>query len=260
MNIAIFVITVVCQPVIGTETHAAPIMASRVDIVGSGFNGTDSTGPIKLFVCPGDGFQLGRGDPFRATGGRLERMRIVRSGTGGVAINLTARSIAERPGQYTLRDLLILGMSDLKTTKTVDNWETGLRVDGGDDPELKKNNVAGLRCVYAENVRIAGCLGDSILLKNATHFTGSAIQVDPGSAKRVPAVVIQDSRHVLIDKMNIFGEVHVRGSNVIVLSGYAQTIYIDKACADINITGVVGKVVVERGAKRVMVNTVGTGK
>ncbi len=235
------------QPLTDARIETAPWVASRVDIVGQGWTSTDVMGPAVHFVGTGDGFVLGAGDPFRATGGRLERLKIVRKGSGGTAIKMVATSIAERPGQYTLRDLLILGDSDLHNSTTVDNWDCGILIDGG---SLNKVNEAGIRCVRMDNVRIAGCLGDSLVLRNVLHFNGSAIQVDPGSSKRVPNVLIENSQHVVFGG-NIFGELHVRGSKIVRIDGYVQTLRIDRNCSDVVVTGSVGKLAVDFRARRI---------
>lgn len=245
MNACLIIVAVLCQPEIitGTQSHAAPIITSRVDIEGQGFNGTDPTGPIVLFAgC--DGFDLGKGDAFRATGGRLERLRIATSGSGSTALKFFASSKAERPGEVVLRDLKILGLSDLNG-RGKNNWDRGLVIDGGD---LNDVNAAGIRRVSVESLRVAGCLSDSIVLRNVTHFHGRDIQIDRGSSpKEKPSVIIENSRHVFLSQMNLFGELHLRGCDVLVFDGYAQTIFVSADCKRINIRGIVDKLVIYGG-------------
>jgi hypothetical protein len=237
-------IATLAQPLAELETHKEPIVAARVDISGNGFNGTDRTGPIVLFDgC--DGFDLGRGDPFRATGTHMERLRIVTSGTGGTALKFFAESKAERPGEIVLRDLKIMGMSDLNGHGK-HNWERGLVIDGG---ELFEVNAAGIRRVDVEGLRVAGCLSDSVYLRNVTHFHGRNIQIDRGSAKeKVPSFVIEKSRHVFLCEMNLFGELHLRDCTNIIFDGYAQTVFVDAKCQGIVVRGIVDRLVVEDGA------------
>lgn len=232
------------QPLTEPTFRTEPFIAARVNIVGDGFHGNDVTGPMVVFNCH-DGFDLGRGDPYRATGGRIERIKIVKQGTGGTAIALRATSKAERPGEYVIRDVKILGYSDLRGTPTIDNWETGLLIDGGN---LNETNAAGIRCVRIDGLRVAGCIGESVVLRNVTHVTATGLQVDPGSVKRVPVVIVENSRHVFIYGLNVFGEVHLRGCENVILSGYAQVIRIDRKCVGVTIEGRVPKVQVERGA------------
>ncbi|HET6423797.1 MAG TPA: hypothetical protein VFG20_08955 [Planctomycetaceae bacterium] len=233
------------QPLTETKTHTTPIVAPRVDIVGEGFNGTDPTGPILVFAgC--DGFDLGKGDPFRATGGRLERLRIVTNGTGGTALKFFAASKAERPGEIILRDLKILGLSDLNG-RGKNNWERGLVIDGG---ELNEVNASGVRSISVEWLRVAGCLSDSIALRNVTHFHGRDIQINQGTApeEKVPTFVIESSRHIFLSQMNLFGELHLRDCHNVIFDGYAQSISVDAKCRGIVLRGIVDRLTVEKGA------------
>ena len=253
MNCLLLLIAAFSQTITAPQLRSEPWVAARVDVQGQGFNGTDIGGPMVQFVnC--DGFRLGSGDPFRATGGRIERLKVIKHGTGGTAIALRATSAGERPGECVIRDVKIMGYSDLRNTITSDNWETGLLVDGGN---LNEVNAAGIRCVDVDGLRVAGCLGPSVDVKNATHFRCRALQVDPGSAGRVPQVTVEDSRHVFFTEANVFGEVHFRECKVVRFDGYAQVLRVDAKCADVTITGTVGKLDIAKGAKRINVNGVG---
>lgn len=256
MNAFLIIIAALTQtfPVNGTLTFTQPWTASRVDIQGNGWNGTDKTGPALLFM-PGstDGLVLGGGDPYRATGGRIERVRIVRKGSGGTAIKITALSAAERPGEMIIRDVLTCGLSDLQGGNP-DNWDTGLLIDGG---TLLEVGAAGVRRVRIEHFRAASCLGDSIVLRNVTHLSGDDIQIDQGTANRVPAMIVENSRHVQLSHLNLFGELQVRGSTNVRIDGYVQTLRIDAKCQGIHVTGIVGAVHVEPGAGVVLLCSVG---
>lgn len=222
---------------------AGTYKAPRIDITGVGFNGNDITGPIA--VCSGnDGFIIGEKAQFLGTGSRFERMRIAKRGTGGTALKFYAFSKADRPGEIVIRDVKVLGWSDLKGGSTKDLWEHGLIVDGGD---LNDVNAAGIRRILLDNVRVAGCLGDSIVLRNVTHVTALHTEVEAGNSGRVPNVIVENSRHLDL-RLNVFGEVHLRNCNVATVSGYFQTLRIDAKCRDVVVTGIAGKLVVEPGA------------
>lgn len=231
------------QTLTETVTHMEPLKAPRVDIVGQGFNGTDPVGPILQFAgC--DGLELGQGDPFRATGSHIERVRIVTNGTGGTALKFFASSKAERPGEIVIRDVKIMGMSDLNG-RGKNNWNHGLVIDGG---ELNEVNAAGIRKIIVENLRVAGCQSDSIILRNVTHFHGHAIEIDNGTAMREspPRMIIEHSRHVFLSQMNLFGEVVLRDCQNVILDGYAQVVTIEPGCKGIMISGIVDRLLVDK--------------
>lgn len=231
------------------QFYRAPIVAPRVEIVGSGCNGTDPTGPILCFD-PGvrDGITLGAGDPFRATGSRISGTRVARYASGGTAIKIAALNEGERPGEIVLRDILVCGMSDLAGGDAKDNWDTALLIDGGN---LTATGAAGVRRIRIDNFRAASCLGDSIVLRNVTHLTGTAIQIDKGTSPRpVPTMVVEKSRHVNIS-VNLFGELHIRNSDVVTVSGYVQTLRVDRLSTNVVVSGVVGQYVPERGGSYV---------
>lgn len=227
----------------GRMDYALPITAPRVCIVGSGYNGTDVTGPMLVFNGASGGIRCGSADPFRATGARIDSVRVVRVGTGGCAVSFVARSAAERPGEIVIRDVLVCGLSDLQGGSVKDNWETGLLIDGGD---LNDTNAAGVRRVRLDGVRVASCLGDSIVLRNVTHLTATHLQIDKGTANRVPTMIVENSRHLDL-AVNIFGELHLRGCDVVNVRGYVQTLRVDAKCRNVTINGVVGKYEPERG-------------
>lgn len=227
-------------------TSALPIVAPRVCITGHGYNGTDETGPMILFNGRDGGIYCGSGDHFRATGSVVDRVRVVRVGSGGVAASFTAKSAAERPGEIVIRDVLTCGLSDLRGGQPKDNWDTGLLIDGG---TLLEPGAAGIRRIRIDNFRAASCLAESIILRNVTHVTALHTEVEAGNSGRVPNVIVENSRHLDL-RLNVFGEVHLRGCNVVVIDGYIQTLRINKACRDIVVRGVVGKLVVEDGAPK----------
>lgn len=248
MNAFLILIAAIAQtvPVNGTLTFTQPWTTSRVDVAGNGWNGTDKTGPALLFM-PGaaDGLVIGAGDPYRATGGKIERVRIVRKSSGGTAIKITALSAAERPGETIIRDVLTCGLSDLQGGNP-DNWDTGLLIDGG---TLLDVGAAGVRRVRIEHFRAASCLSDSIVFRNVTHLSGDDIQIDQGTAPgRVPTMIVENSRHVQLAGLNIFGELQIRGSANVRIDGYVQTLRVDAKCQGIHVTGVVGAVQVDNGA------------
>lgn len=228
-------------------TSAMPIMAPRVCIVGHGYNGTDETGPLILFNGKDGGIYCGSGDPFRATGSNIDSCRIVRVGTGGCAVSFVARNAAERPGEIVIRDVLACGLSDLRGGTVKDNWDTGLVIDGG---TLLEPGAAGIRRVRIDNFRAASCLAESIILRNVTHVTGTAIQIDQGTANRVPQMLMENSRHVDL-QVNIFGELRINGCDVVRIGGYVQQLYIDRNCKNVVVSGTVDKFTMERGAKAV---------
>lgn len=226
---------------------AMPIVAPRVCIVGHGYNGTDETGPMILFNGKDGGIYAGAGDPFRATGSLVGGVRVVRVGSGGCAVSFVARNPAERPGEIVIRDVLTCGLSDLRGGQPTDNWDTGLLIDGG---TLLEPGAAGIRRVRIDNFRAASCLAESIILRNVTHVTGTGIQIDKGTANRVPVMLVENSRHVDLT-VNIFGELHVRGCEIVNIRGYVQTLYIDKKCRNVTVSGTVDRLVPEPGAKSV---------
>jgi hypothetical protein len=239
----ILIIAAICQPLTGTDTRTSSWIAPRIDIVGSGFNGTDATGPILQFAQGvRDGIVLGAGDPFRATGSRIERVRVARLGSGGVGIKIVALDEGQRPGEISIRDVLVCGMSDLRGGNP-DNWDTALLIDGG---PLTAVNAAGVRRIRIDKFRAASCLSDSIIFRNVTHLCGTDIQVDRGTAHgTMPTLIIENSTHVFLDGLNVFGEVHLRGKcSVIQIRGYAQAIYIGAECSQVNFSGSADKVVV----------------
>lgn len=277
MNLLLILAAILSQPVetiTGLREMSAPWTVPRIDIEGRGPNGTDPTGPVIRFGHGVEnGFVLGAGDPFRATGTRFDRLRIARLGTGGTAIKIVAKSAAERPGEIVINDVLVCGWSDLRGATTKDNWDTALLIDGGNEPELTKSGVAGIRRVRIDRFRAASCLGDSIVFRNVTHLVGTDIQIDQGTATemvmlfgsplirpRVPVMVIENSRHVFLAGINIFGELHLRNCNNVVVSGYVQTLRIDKACKDIVVVGLVGKAAIEAKAARVNISGMGVVK
>ncbi len=238
--------------VTGTQHHEQSWTAPRVCISGQGPNGTDRTGPIIRFGYGAtDGIVLGAGDPFRATGTLIERVRVVRQGTGGTAIKIVALSVAERPGEIVIRDVLTCGMSDLQGGTVVDNWDTALLIDGG---PVVGSGVAGIRRTRIDHFRAASCVGDAIVFKNVTHLAGTDIQGDRGTSGRVPTLVIEDSRDVNLSQLNWFGEVHLRGANsVINIDGYAQVIYVSEATIKINVRGTIDRMVVYAEGKPPMI-------
>ena len=263
MNWLLILAAVLSQTVTITDLQdrSAPWQQARIDIEGRGPNGTDPTGPIVRFGHGvADGFVLGAGDPFRATGSRIERLRIARQGTGGTAIKIVAKSPAERPGEIVINDVLVCGWSDLKGSSTKDNWDTALLIDGGTDAELTKSGVAGVRRIRIDQFRAASCLGDSIVFRNVTHLVGTGIQIDRGTSGRVPNMIIEDSRHIFLSGLNLFGELHLRNCNNVVLSGYVQTLRIDKDCRDVVVVGLVGKSAIEAKAARVNISGMGVVK
>lgn len=241
--------------VTGTIIWTQPWQTSRVDVQGvDGFNGTDKTGPALLFM-PGaaDGLVLGAGDPYRATGGKIERVRVVRKGTGGAAIKITAKSAAGRPGELIIRDVLTCGLNDLQGG-TPDNWDTGLLIDGGDLTEV---NAAGIRRVRIERFRAASCLSDSIVLRNCVHLSADDVQIDRGTAKRdSPTMVIENCQHANFGKLNLFGELQLRGSTNVVIDGYVQTLRVDGNCRGVNVRATCGAVHVDAGAEVVLLCSV----
>lgn len=228
-------------------TSALPIVAPRVCIRGEGYNGTDETGPMIVFNGKDGGVYCGQGDDFRATGSRVDSCRIVRVGTGGAALSFVARNKAERPGEIVIRDVLTCGLSDLRGGNVKDNWDTGLVIDGG---TLLEPGAAGIRRVKIDNFRAASCLDKSIHINNVTHLTGTGIQIDQGTANRVPQMLVENSRHVDL-AVNIFGELHVRGCEIVNIRGYVQSLYIDRHCKSVVVSGIVDKMTLERGAKAV---------
>lgn len=248
MNSLLLVIAALLQPAKGVDVvtdtvyRDAPIRAARVDIVGTGFNGTDPTGPAICFQSRAvDGFVLGAGDPFRATGSRLDRLRIVREGNGGTAIKFVATSASERPGEIVLRDILVCGMTDLRGGPQKHNWETALLIDGG---ALNESGAAGVRRIRIDHFRAASCLGESIVLRNVTHVVATDVQIDRGTSPRaVPQITIENSRHVFIYGLNIFGEIHIRACENVVIDGYAQAVYVDARCKGVKLSGVFPRMV-----------------
>ena len=124
-------------------------------------------------------------------------------------------------------------------------------IDGGD---LTDTNAAGIRRVRIDGLRVASCLGDSIVLRNVTHLTATHLEIDKGTANRVPCMIVENSRHLELT-VNIFGELHLRGCDVVNVRGYVQTLRIDKNCRNVVVSGIVGKYEPERGGA--MVNTWG---
>ncbi len=228
-------------------TSALPIVAPRVCIRGEGYNGTDETGPMIVFNGKDGGIYCGSGDAFRATGSKIEGVRLARVGTGSRAISFVAASKAERPGEIVIRDVLTCGLSDLRGGQPTDNWDTGLLIDGGN---LTEPGAAGIRRVRMDNFRAASCLAESIILRNVTHVTGTGIQIDQGTANRVPQMLVENSRHVDL-QVNIFGELRINGCDVVRIGGYVQQLYIDKSCKNVVVSGTVDKLTMERGAKAV---------
>lgn len=231
------------KPVIvtSTELFRAPIVAPRVNIRGEGFNGTDPTGPVLLFdVGTDNGICVGvvtqKKDEFRCTGGSVERVRIVCRGQGGAAFYAACHSSAARPGELKFRDVKIMGLSDVQGGPTKDNWEIGAAFIG--------TKGIDLRSVDMELVRIAGCRGDSLVAKYVTHFTARNIEVDTGKSGRIPTVVFENCRQVNFSG-RVFGEIHLRGCEVVEVTGYAQAVYIDKACKMVTLRGIFPKVVSE---------------
>lgn len=240
---SLYLLLALCLPqevLLETQHCPYPWVASRIDLEGNGYNGTDPTGPLLCFHGT-DGLQLGSGAAYRATGSKLERLRIVTTGNGGTAVQFFARSAAERPGESVIRDVKILGLSDLQGG-TPQRWEHGLVIDGGD---LNETNQAGARTFLIEGLRVAGCLGDSIRLTNVTHFFGRAIEIDQGKAPRVPSMIVERSRHIFLDQVNVFGELHLRGCQRVLVRGYVQTLYVDANCRDVLIEGIVDRLVVD---------------
>lgn len=282
MNFLLLILAAISQPVepippveiTGRADVSSSWVVPRMDIYGVGFNGTDEDGPIVRFGHGvTDGFVLGAGKPYRATGSRFERLRISRLGTGGMAIKFVATSPAERPGEIVINDVLVCGWSDLKGSTTKDNWDTALLIDGSNEPELTRSGVAGIRRIRIDRFRAASCLGDSIVFRNVTHLVGTDIQIDQGTATevvmlfgapvirpRVPVMVVENSRHVSLYGLNIFGELHIRNCNNVVVSGYVQTLRIDAKCRDVIVSANVKAHAVERGAMRVNVSGMGVVK
>jgi hypothetical protein len=241
MNAVLLLCALLGQLITDTVRYPASMTAPRINLVGSGSNGTDPTGPVVLFEHSApSGYLLGSGNPFRATGNLVSGVRIVRQGSGGTALAFVATSAAERPGEIVIQNTKIGGWRALAGGETFDGFDCGVLFDG---------RAVDIRRVHTANLRIFDCAGDSLIVRNVTHFYSADLEVDKGAANRVPNVIVENSRHVRFYGAEIFGEIHFRGCDQVRFDGYAQIIRIDKACSNVIVTSTCPKILVERGGK-----------
>lgn len=247
------------------QLQVVPFNAARPVIIGEGSNGNDPDGPLLKFNGGGDGLcYTGIGKPFRATGGKAHRVRVVRGGTvdEGTGFLIKTLNDGERPGEVWVSDVKILGYRDLtgSTTETA-RWVEGFVADGSSQTV---NGAAGLRVLNIDGLRVASCTGrgDFIRFDNCVHLTGTRIQIDPGriDAGQRAILRIRNGQNIFLDKLIINGDVIVEGSpKFVMVAGYMDTVRIGGQVDGIVVDGHVRTLIVEAGARgrcRGMVTTV----
>lgn len=242
---------ITADPLVETVTKRVDLYSARksprVCITGVGPVGNDPTGPMLAFASRGHGLDLGAGDPYRATGNHVSGIKLIKAETfvGGDAIHLEALNGGERPGQSLFDNILIMGESSL-TGNGRALWERGIYASGKLLPQV--TNANGVRWLVFRTIRITDCMGESILLENATHAFFHTVEIDTGSSGRIPVAAFRDCSHVFLSQANMFGEVQFYGCKVVIFDGYAQTVIVDSKCESVLIRGIVDKLVVQAGA------------
>ncbi len=241
------------EMITGRVDYAGPVtIGAARNIIGTGTNGNDIVGPIAVFGKDaagnvGDGFVIsGQGAPFRATGGSLQNLRVIRkAGTdGGRAIVITAMNSAQRPGEVLLRRLKVFPESALSSAGP-GRWEQGIVIDGS---AVTTPGAAGVRRITMDDIRVAGCTGRFVHLKNAVHCCMNAVQLDPGG---VPLAVfeIEDGQNIEGTNLIIHGDLIFTGSPLEVsLHGRFHTIRIGGESRAVTIFGTAHFLFVEAGA------------
>ncbi len=243
------------EMITGKVEYAGPceIGAAR-NIIGTGTNGNDVVGPIALFGADiagiaGDGFVItGHDAPYRATGGSLQNLRVVRkAGTnGGRAIVVSAADTGHRPGEVLLRRLKVFPESALSSA-AAGRWADGVVIDGS---ALTTPGAAGIRRTTMDDVRVSSVAspGRAFFLNNAVHCCMTNVQVDPGG---VPLAVfeIKDGQNIEGVNMIIHGDLIFTGTPVEVsLHGRFHTIRICGGARAVTIFGTTHFLYVEPGA------------
>lgn len=233
----------------GFAAFDGPIEIGRAtNVIGVGTNGNDLVGPIAEFGGDNaDGFVVnGRDALYRATGGSIENLRILRkNGTnGGRAVVLTALDAAQRSGELTLRKLKIFPAGSLGGGGS-GRFRDGLVIDGS---MLTTPGAAGIRRVMIDDVRVAGATGRSIFLNNAVHCCLSNVQVDPGGVP-LAIVEIRDGQNIEGVNMIVHGDLILSGSPVeVALHGRFHTLRIGGGSRAVTIFGTAHFLYVDEGA------------
>lgn len=221
-------------------------------IAGRGTNGNDPEGAVVVFKNADDetvtdGYVInGLSAPFRATGGGLENLRIVKKcgHFGGRAVVVTALNSAERSGEYTFRRLKIFKQGALAGGAD-SAWQDGFVVDGS---MLTTSGAAGIRRVMIDDVRVAGVLGRSFFLNNAVHCCLTNCQVDPGGVP-LATFEIKDGQNIEAVNLIIHGDLILTGSPVEVsLHGRFHTIRVGAGARAVTFFGTAHFLYVEPGA------------
>lgn len=226
------------------------VVGQSKNIVGTGCNGNDYVGPIMVFSGTGQNGIVVNGEnaPYRATGGKIENLRICRKrGTsGGTAIHIYAIDAAQRPGEIALRRLKLFPEAALGGGGVgVGNWATGLHVDGS---MLTTSGAAGIRRVTMDDVRIAGCDNRSMVLNNVVHCCMNNVQVDPGSAAAASIEII-DGQNIEATNIIVHGDLIIGGkATEVALHGRFHTVRIGSQCRAVTIFGTTHFLYVDQGA------------
>lgn len=236
----------------------APLVVGRPFIIGSDLGplGNDNGGPLFRFTNDTllDGIVWnGHGAPYRATGGVIRRVKLVKDSPvdGGAALSIVAQNGELRPGEGIIDELRVFCARDLENAKNAGRWQDGVVIDG---QACREQGAAGVRQIIAHNWRIASCTGqgDFVRLDNAVHFKGSDIQCDPGriDANRRAVFRIRDGQNIQISKLVCYGDVIIEGSaKCVVLSDIiADTVRVASTARAVTLSGVINNLIVESGA------------
>lgn len=162
------------------------VVGQGVAIIGSGSQGsTEQFGTTFTHYFNGSLFRWdGTGAAFSGTGGGLRNCLINKASTfnGGNAIELIATSDNQRPGEMVFHNVLILGTGS-------GTWVHGLYVDG---TAANTPGSRGVRTLYLTKFRVSGVStgGQSVLLKQVTHFYAHGLATDQGNGAQ-PGIYLQ---------------------------------------------------------------------
>lgn len=116
----------------------------------------------------------GSGDLNAGTGGGLENMLIEKfSGSGGIAVYISAIDDSHRPGEMMLTNILSFGRGSA-------SWDHGLVIDGS---ACNTSGQRGIRHISLRKCRFAdvNTIGKTVVLNQVSHFYAHGLNAERGS-------------------------------------------------------------------------------